>query len=374
MEGRPERQRNLFYVLDEESFVPGNHPLRKVKEMADAEMRRMGPAFKKAYSSTGRPSIPPEMLIKASLLQALYSIRSERQLCEQIGYNILFRWFLDLPLDAPVWNPTTFTKNRERFAEHGLMQRFFEGIVANGLSEGVASQEHFSVDGTLIEAWASMKSVRPKDEDDSDDDCGNGRDSNRWTDWHGEKRSNETHESKTDPEARLARKGKGRESILAHSLHALMENRHGLLMDVLVAAATGTAERECAEEMLRRYRRRHWTRPNTLAGDKGYDAGEFLRVLEEDLGITPHVAIREGRIKGKTAEAEARHLARKRQRNNGYRMSQRCRKRIEEIFGWMKTVAGLRKTRFIGRWKTQLYAYAAGAAYNLLRLTRLCVE
>lgn len=374
MEGRPERQKPMFYILEEESFIPAEHPLRKVKKLADGELRRMRKAFKEAYSHTGRPSVPPEQLIKASLLQALYSIPSERQLCEQIGYNILFRWFLDLPLDAEVWDPTTFTKNRERFEEHGLMRKFFEGSAALAIQASVASEDHFSVDGTLIQSWASMKSVRPKGEKDGDDDSdGEGGDSNRWVDWHGEKRTNKTHESKTDPEARLARKGKGRESILAHSLHALMENRNGILMDIEVDAATGTAERECAERMLRRFRKRHWKKPKTLGADKSYDAGNFLHRLEHNLKVEPHVAIRKGKIVGKTKEAEARRRARRRRRNRGYQTSQRCRRKVEEIFGWLKTVGGLRKTRFIGRWKTQLSAYAAGAAYNFLRMTRLSV-
>lgn len=367
MRGRIDGQGAMFYTVEVESLIPGDHPLRGIKKRVDGELRRLRPHFEAAYSKMGRPSIPPEQLIKGLVLQALYSIRSERRLCEEIGYNILYRWFVDLPLDAAVWDHSSFTTNRKRFAEYGLMQRFFEGSVAHAIESEATSDEHFSVDGTLIEAWASMKSVRPKDEDPS---SGTG-DSNRWVDWHGEKRSNETHESKTDGEARLARKGAGREAILAHSMHVLMENRHGLVMGIEVAEANGTAERRSAERLLRRARRRHGLRPETLGADKNFDDGVFLTEMETVFGLTPHVPTRRGPIRDDTWVGEARRRARRRQRTRGYQSSQRCRKRIEAIFGWLKTIAGLRKTRFIGRWKTQLYAYAAAAAYNFLRLTNL---
>lgn len=369
MRGQTDGQGPLFVVLDAETLVPADHPLRAVKRATDAELARMRRAFNAAYAKVGRPSIPPEQLIKATLLQALYSIRSERQLCEQIGYNFLFRWFLDLALDAPVWNHSTFSKNRERFAEHDLMRGFFEGSVARGIAEQAASVEHFSVDGTLIEAWASMKSVRRKDGSD-EDDTGHG-DSNRWTNWHGEKRSNETHASTTDPEARLMRKGRGQEARLSHSMHVLMENRNGLVMDIELDEANGTAERQCATRLLKRAKRRHRLRPETVGLDKGYEDGQFLHDLENSLKVKPHVATKAGPIRSTDTAAQARLKARRRQRTLGYQLSQRCRKKIEEIFGWMKTIGGLRKTRFIGRWKTQLYAYAAAAIYNLMRLTRL---
>lgn len=372
MRGHVEGQGAIFVTLDLETLVPADHPLRPIKDLARGELRRLRPHFEAAYAQSGRPSIPPEQLIKASLLQALFSIRSERHLCEQIAYNFLYRWFLDLSPEAPVWNHSTFTKNRERFAEHGLMRRFFEGSVARAIEASAAGSEHFSVDGTLIQAWGSMKSFRPKDEPkDKDDGPG---DSNRWADFHGEKRSNETHESKTDPEARLARKGPGQASLLAHSLHTLMDNRHGVLLDIHVAEANGTAEREAATTMLRRVRKRHWVRPRTLGADKGYDDGGFLNELECKFKIKPHVAIRKGAIKAEGPEAEARKRARTRTDTKGYQMSQRCRRRIEQGFSWIKGVAGMAKARCAGRWKIQERAWAAAAGYNFLRLAKLMAQ
>ncbi len=368
MRGRVDHQGELFFQMDLEELVPADHPLRAIKRRVEVELHRLRDHFNRAYAKQGRPSIPPEQLIKATLLQALYTIRSERRLCEDIRYNMLYRWFVDLKPDAKVWDPTTFTKNRERFAEHGLMQRFFEGSVAQTIEAEAASDDHFSVDGTLIESWASMKSFRPKDKDDENEDGG---DSNRWVDWKGEKRTNETHQSKTDPEARLMRKGRGREAILAHSMHALMENRHGLVLGIEIAEANGMAEREAAESMLRRVRRRHWLRPKTLGTDKGYDDGNFMHALEKELEIKPHIALREGKIVDPGPAGQARRRARRRHRTRGYQMSQQCRKRVEEIFGWLKEIAGLRRARFARRWKIQLYAYAAAATYNFVRLERL---
>jgi len=364
MRGRTEGQGLMLYAMDLEAMIPEGHPLRAIKVRVDAELRRLAPHFNAAYAQCGRPSIPPEQLIKATLLQALYSIRSERQLCEQIQYNMLYRWFLDLSPEETVWDHSTFSKNRNRFAEYGLMQRFFDSSVAQAVAEEAASEEHFSVDGTLIEAWASMKSVRPKDEPDDP----TGGDSNRWVDWRGEKRSNETHASRTDSEARLARKGRGQAAILAHSLHALMENRNGLLLDLAVEEANGTAEREAAVKLLARVRQRHWLRPKTIGGDQGYDAGPFLETLEKKFQAVPHVPIEGPPCDPDRAGYEARCRAYRRRQNVGYRISQCVRKRIEEIWGWLKTIGGLKKTRFVGRWKTQLYAYAAGAAWNFLRL------
>ncbi|TLM97830.1 IS5 family transposase, partial [bacterium] len=318
----------------------------------------------------GRPGIPAEQLIKATLLQTLYSIRSERELCPQIQYNLLYRWFLDLPLDEKVWDHSTFSKNRERFAEHNLMARFFQSSVVAAIKAEAASIEHFSVDGSLIEAWASMKSFRPKDEPaPPPDDDGPGA-ANRWVDWKGEKRGNDTHESKTDPEARLARKGTGQASLLGHSVHVLMDNRNGLIMDLDVRGADGHAEREAALEMLERAASNRRLKPKTVGADKGYDDGGFLLDVA-GLGIDPHVAIREGTIVVQDAQSAARLKGMLRQKEEGYTISQRCRKRVEEIFGWLKTVAGLRKTRFVGQWKTRLYALAAGATWNLLRLCNL---
>lgn len=382
MRGRKDPQGGLFYVVDVERLVPENHPLRGIKERADEELSRLRPHFQAAYAKTGRPSVPPEQLIKATLLQALYTIRSERRLCEEIGYNMLYRWFLDLSLDAPVWDHSTFSANRERFARHGLMRRFFEGSVARAIQEEAASVDHFSVDGALIASWASMKSLRrkgtpsgwplgePRKDADDREEPPRGSGSNRWVDWRGEKRSNQTHASKTDPEARLMRKGRGREAMLAHSMHALMENRNGLVMGIGIDEANGTAERENAEGNLKGARRRHWVRPKTVGADKAFDDGGFLLRLE-DAGIVPHVAVREGKIASLDEEGLARRRARRRQRTKGYQISQRARRRIEEVFAWLKEIGGMRRARFVGRWKIQLYAYAAAASYNLLRLTRI---
>lgn len=368
MRGRNDRQVEMFFTMDVEELVPADHPLRAIKPRVDAELRRLQGHFNKAYARGGRPGIPPEQLIKATMLQALYSIRSERRLVEEIHYNLLYRWFLDMKPDAAVWNHSTFTKNRARFAEQGLMRRFFEGSVARAIEAEATSDDHFSVDGTLIESWASMKSFRPKEGDDEDDGAG---DANRWPDWHGEKRTNKTHESKVDPEARLARKGPGREAKLCHSMHALMENRHGLVMEIDVDEAHGRAEREATMRMLDRLKRRHWKRPETLGADKGYDDGTFLDRLESKYNICPHVATRRGKIKSGSAAADARRKARSRASGEGYRASQRCRRKIEEIFGWLKTIGGMRKARFVGRWKIQEYAYAAAATFNFIRLAKI---
>lgn len=364
MRGHVHSPEVLFYSVSVDSLIPEDHPLRSIKRRVDEEMHRMRAAFKAAYSDDGRPSIPPERLIKATLLQALFSIRSERQMCEQIGYNLLYRWFLDMTPDEPVWDHSSFSRNRERFAEHGLMRKFFDGSAAQAIQEEAAGSEHFSADGTLFQAWGSMKSFRPKDEDPP-------QDTNGWSDFEGEKRSNETHASTTDPEARLARKGKGQGAMLAHSMHVLMDNRNALMLDVQVAEASGTAEREAAEAMLKRVKRRHDLKPKTMGMDKGYDDGAFLHRMEKNSKITPHVAIREGEIKNQDVEGDARRRARKRAKTAGYRMSMVVRRRIEPVIGWMKRVGGMMKSRFAGREKNQLYAYAAGAAYNFMRLARM---
>lgn len=366
MRGRVDRQRSMWFSMDLEDFVPATHPLRAIKKRADAELARLSPVFTKGYSQVGRKSVPPETLIKATLLQALFSIRSDRQLCEQINYNLLFRWFLDMQPDEAVFAPTTFTKNRERFAEHGFMEKFFNGTVSQGICEEAISHDHFSVDGTLIESWASLKSFRPKDEEEDDD-----RDSNGWADFKGSKRSNKTHASKTDPEARLLRKSLGEVAKLSHSLHTLVDNRNGLIVDLEVDEASGTAERSAAKAMLKRIRKRHGLRPKTLAADKGYDDGEFLHEVETDFGIVPHVPIRKGRIKSTDEKGEARRRARRRARTVGFKISERKRRLVEKPFGWLKEIGGLRRTRFVGRWKTKLFACASAAAYNLLRLAKL---
>jgi transposase len=347
MRGHKDRQGAMFYAFNIEQKVRSDHPLRAVKTLALAELARLNDRFNAAYSTLGRPSVPPEMLIMATLLQALYSIRSDRQLCEDIELNMLYRWFLDLKPDDDVFDHSTFTKNRDRFHEHGLMQAFFDGTVAKAIQEQAASDEHFSVDGTLIQSMASLKSFRPKNEDPKDPP-----DSNGWAEFKGEKRGNATHESTTDPEARLYRKGAGREAKLYHSGHVLMENRNGLVMAMEIGPADGHEERRATLRMLKHVRKRHWKRPTTLGQDAGYKGKQHAKDLAK-LGIKQHIAGQKGR------------------KPKGWTASQRVRKRIESVFGWAKEVARIGRTRFVGRWKTKLYLLAAGATYNILRLVNL---
>lgn len=373
MRGQPDYQSQIYYAIDIESWIPEEHPLRSVKRRADGILRSMHREFERAYSRMGRPSIPPEMLLKALLLQALYTIRSERQLVEQVRMNLLYRWFIDLSLDAPVWDATTFTKNRERFERHGLLRSFFDRIVDGAYLEGLASEEDFSVDGTLIESYSSMKSLRPIDSGDArvsdgseDEDPGN-----PTVNFRGERRTNATHRSLTDPEARLMKKSPGERARLAHGGHVLMENKAGLVVDVSLSEARTKAERSEARAMVRRVRKRHGLRMRTLAADKGYDAGAFLHGLEVEEKIVPLVPIREGPIRSRGPEADARRRARRRRRTKRYRMAQRIRKRVEESIGWAKTIGGLRRSRHVGRWKIAQQALIVFAGYNLLRLARL---
>ncbi len=367
--GNPKLQNPMFFVANTEERLPKNHPLRAIKRRADEVLKEMRRAFADAYSDQGRPSIPPEALLKALLLQALYSIPSERRLVDAINWNLLYRWFCDLDPDQAVWDATTFTHNRERFERHGLVQKFFERVVASALVQEYASNDHFTVDGTLIQSWASLKSFRPKDEPVDQPPAEGG--SNPSVDFHGEKRTNETHQSTTDPEARLAKKSPGSGAQLAHSGHVLMENRHGLCLDIRVARADGYAEREMAKKMLRRVEQRHGVKPTTLGADKGFAAGEFLRTLEEEFQITPHVPLASPPAAAKGPEDEARRRMWKRMKTQAYQRSQKLRKKIEQIFGWLKQSGGLRKVRHVGRWKIQQVAYLWGAAYNLLRLAHL---
>jgi transposase len=367
--GNTKLQNPMFFVANTEERLAKTHPLRAVKRRADEVLKQMGRSFDAAYSEEGRPSIPPEQLLKALLLQALYSIPSERRLVDAINWNLLYRWFCDLDPDAAAWDATTFTKNRERFERHGLVGKFFERVVATALVEEYASNDHFTVDGTLIQSWASLKSFRPKDE--PRDKPPSEASGNPSVDFHGEKRSNETHQSTTDPEARLARKSKNAAALLCHSGHVLVEKRHALCLDIRVAAADGYAEREMAEKMLLHVERRHGARPKTLGGDKGYEAGEFLRAVEEDLRITPHVPISAERVSSPGPAGDARRRMLKRMRTVAYQLSQKLRKKAEQLFGWMKQPGGLRKVRHVGRWKIQQVAYLWAAAYNLLRLANL---
>lgn len=369
MRGPQDLQNPMFFVANTEERLAKDHPLRAIKRQADEVLKALSGDFQAAYSETGRPSIPPEALLKAMLLQALYSIASERRLVEALNWNLLYRWFCDLDPDAAVWDATTFTKNRERFERHGLVRKFFEGVVAVALVKRYASNDHFTVDGTLIQSWASLKSFRPKEEKRQEPPGEGG--SNPSVDFRGEKRSNDTHQSTTDPEARLARKGKGQPAQLSHSGHVLAENRHGLCLDIQVAAADGYAEREVAKTLLRRFRRRQGVKPKTLGADGGYAAGEFLRTVEKDLKIRPHVPMAAERVTAPGPEGDARRRMLRRMKTLGYQISQRVRKKVEQIFGWLKQAGGLRKVRHVGRWKIQQVAYLWAAAYNLLRMAHL---
>jgi transposase len=360
MRGMDTKQASMLSLLTPEKRVPAKHPLRVVKEMAEAALKEMSPLFDAMYSTVGRSSIPPERLLKPSLLMAFYTVRSERLFCEQLDYNILFRWFLDMNMEEPSFDHSTFSKNRERLIAHEVAKEFFLTIVAQARAAGLMSDDHFTVDGTLIEAWASLKSFRKKDEKPGDrpppDDPGN-----PTVDFHKEKRSNATHQSTTDPDAKLARKGKGKEAKLSYSQHALMENRNGLLVDLRIAEANGTAERDMALEMVGD--RLPGTKRITLGGDKGYDTKDFVEECGWR-GVTPHVAQNITEQRGSAIDGRTT-------RYPGYRISQRIRKRVEEIFGWTKTVANFRRTRFKGRHRTELASYFVGAAYNLLRMGRL---
>jgi transposase len=289
MRGHTDDQLPLFHTFEVEDRIRDDHPLRDVKRRTDRILAALHPRLEAAYSATGRPSVPPERLLKALLLMALYSVRSERQLCEQIDLNLLFRWFLGMQPSEEAFDATTFTKNRQRLEEHGLAKAFFDAVVAEALTRGLCS-EHFSVDGTLIESFASAKSFKPRDEDESPHDGNGFKPSNPDVDFHGQKRTNETHCSRTDPEAKLYRKGRGKEAKLSHMGHALTENRHGLIMTVAATEASGTAEREATLEMLDHLKATHDQVPATLGGDKGYDDGEFFQELE-DRQIEPHIPL-----------------------------------------------------------------------------------
>lgn len=325
--------------------------------MADAALARMSPRFDAMYASTGRPSIAPEKLLRAQLIQMLYSVRSERLLMEEIDYSVLFRWFVGMNLDEPVWDPTVFTKNRERLLEGDVARAFLAEVVRQAQEEGLMSDEHFTVDGTLIEAWASLKSFRRKGEKEAapPDDPGN-----PTVNFRGEKRSNETHESTTDPDAKLARKGEGKEAKLSYSGNLLVENRHGLIVNAEVLEANGTAERDAALVMLEQL---PGTRRVTVGADKAYDTADFVAECR-GLKVTPHVAQNQNRRGGSALDGRTT-------RHAGYALSQRKRKRIEESFGWLKTIALLRKVRHRGIFKVGWVFTFAAAAYNLVRMRNL---
>jgi len=356
MRGQLDPQSSMFHYFSAESRVPADHPLRAVKQLADRALGAISGELNALYSSVGRPSIPPERLLKGQLLIALYSIRSDRQFCEQLDYNILFRWFLDMNLESASLDQSNFSRLRERLVVTDIARRFFDEVVCLARHERLLSSDHFTVDGTLIDAWASFKSFKRKDGEPPKD----GGDGTGMVDFKGDKRSNATHQSTTDPESRLMRKGNGQPAKLSYGGHVLMENRNGLCVDILVTEST-QAEHRAASAMLTRGRRRR-IHPKTLAADKGYHVKDFVAQLREH-EIRPHIARIENRntpgLDGRTARTE------------GYRISQRKRKRVEEIFGWLKTVGGMRKSRFVGKSKTQMAAFISGAAYNLLRIAKL---
>lgn len=355
MRGRKSGQDSMLALVTLNELVPARHPVRTVKKLADECLRQLSGTFDEMYARVGRPSIPPERLLKAQLLMALYSVRSERMLCERIQYDMLFRWFLDMSMTEAVFDASSFSRNRDRLLEHEVAHRFLQAVVKRAKREALMSSEHFSVDGTLIEAWASMKSFRPKDEDDDDKGDGNG-----WADFKGQTRSNDTHESKTDPEAKLLRKSAGKEAKLCFAEHVLMENRNGLIVDMMVAPSVGVTEPEAALELMSRALP---TGRITVGADKGYDTKDFVRECRE-MDVTPHVA---QHVNARRSSALDQRTA----RHPGYQVSQVVRRRIESIFGWKKTVGGCRKSRYRGVERTGFFATMAAAAYNLIRMTRL---
>lgn len=364
MRGRDAQSEGFFSYVRLEERIPSDHPLRPIKSLADEALGSLNKRFEGLYSSMGRPSIPPEMLLRATLLQAFFSVRSERMLMEQINYNLLFRWFVGLPMDAEVWHPTVFTHNRDRLLEAEVAHEFLAALLALPQVKKLLSNEHFSVDGTLIEAWASMKSFRPKD--GSGEPPGPGRNSER--NFHKEQRSNETHASTTDPDARLYRKADGRESRLCFMGHVLMENRNGLAVDAALTRATGTAEREAVLAILGR---RKPNRRITLGADKAYDVEAFVEELRSRQ-VTPHIAIN-GRV-SKHGIVRKTAVDGRTTRHPGYQVSQICRKRIEEVFGWIKAQAGRAKVKVRGCAKTDAVFTFAVVAYNLIRIPKLLAQ
>jgi transposase len=377
----------MFYAIDVESRIRADHPLRPIRRLVDEELAKMSVLFDAAYTrDNGRPSVPPERLLKALLLQCLYSIRSETQLVERIDTDLLFRWFLEMDPAQDAFDQTTFTHNRPRLEQHGIVAAFFDGVVRRAMKAGLTSDEHFTVDGTLIESHASIKSFVSRDASDADKDDrdGNGfKPRNAEVNFHGQRRSNATHASTTDPQAKLYKKSDGQAARLYHMGHALAENRHGLLMGVCVSEAAGDAEPTAALGLVDQLRHRHAVSVATLGSDKGYDQGPYLLELEKR-DVKPHTAMKAGAIGGVTMRTrpsrrrkidrppiEARRRMRRRQRTRGYRLSQRCRKKIEEAFGWIKTVATLARTKLVGRWKITQQMHLAAAAYNLVRMRKL---
>ncbi len=356
MRGTDQQQNHVFSYISPEQRVRRDHPLRPIRSMVDGILKELSPQFSKMYAKVGRPSIPPEQLLRAQLLQMLYSVRSERLLMEEMDYNILFRWFVGLNLDDPVWDATVFTKNRDRLLEAEVAKEFLARVVEQAREKGWTSDEHFSVDGTLLEAWASAKSFQPKEKSSPPpNDPGN-----PTVNFRGEKRSNQTHESKTDPDALLARKSAGKEAKLSYCGNLLVENRNGLIVSSLVWEATGTAERDAAMAMLQQI---PGTGRVSVGGDKGFDTAEFVRECR-NMRVTPQVAQNLARRGGSAIDGRTTQ-------HSSYGISQKKRKRIEECFGWLKTIALLRKVRHRGTLKVDWMFTFACAAYNLVRMRNL---
>src|SRR5436190_12244995 len=352
MRGSDEQTSHMFSYVVPEERVRQDHPLRAIRRMTDEALTALSPRFARMYSDMGRPSIPPEQLLRALLLQSLYTIRSERLLMEEIDYSILFRWFVGLGMDEAIWSPTTFSKNRDRLLQGEIAAAFFDAVIDQARRADVLSDEHFTVDGTLLEAWASLKSFRRTDDGPTapPDDPGN-----PTVNFHGESRRNDTHQSTSDPDAQLAGKSAGREAKLSYAGHILLDNRHGLVANVCATAATGTAEREAALLLLGALRH-----GGTVGGDKGFDVPSFV-VGVRALPLTPHVA---QKVKGSAIDGRTT-------RHAGYAISQQKRKLIEQVFGWMKTVGGLRKLRHRGGALVDWIVTFTAAAYNLVRLRTL---
>ena len=356
MRGPDTQQSSMFSYLSPEERVPAKHPLRPIRLMVDDALKALSPAFTRLYSAYGRPSIPPEKLLRALLLQVLYTVRSERMLMEQLEYNLLFRWFVGLNMDEAVWVPTVFTKNRDRLLEGDIAEKFFAQVLEQARVADLLSDEHFSVDGTLIEAWAGHKSFQRKEQPARPpDDPGN-----PTVNFHGETRSNQTHESTTDPDARLARKSGGHESKLAYCGNVMIENRNGLVVDTELLQCNGTAERDAAMMMAERL---DGVERVTLAADKAYDTKDFVKEMR-GMNVTPHVSQNDKRPGGSAIDGRTT-------RHEGYQVSQRKRKRIEEVFGWIKTVGTLRKTRHRGLETVEWIFTFTAAAYNLVRMRNL---
>lgn len=365
MRGNDPKQAPLFSYVSQEDRIPENHPLRRIRTMTDEVLKDMSGRFAKLYSHTGRPSIPPEQLLRALLLQVLYTIRSERLLIEQLHYNLLFRWFVGMTMDDPIWVPTVFSKNRDRLLDGEIADLFFKQVLTVARQNNLLSDEHFTVDGTLIEAWASQKSfqkkadVPPEPPDDASPPTG--RAGNPTVNFHGEQRTNATHASSTDPDSRLYRKGQGKEAKLSYMGHVLMDNRHGLVSNGCLTQATGRAERDSAKQLVQKLPHRRTDRM-TVGADKLYDTKKFVTDMRR-LKVTPHVAQNTTNRASAIDERTTRHA--------GYAISQRKRKRVEEIFGWLKTVGLMRKTRHRGTDRVGWMFKFGLAVYNLVRINNL---